>query len=434
MIVNIVCELLPREYENAILLQAELTKRGHKVNLYKKDEDIAFNRCDVLLIPNGYNSRDYEWYCKLYGGVNANVISLQYEQVFTKKDEDSKYLVPSGKAKNAKWLCWGKRPYHRMLENGIDESQLTIVGSIQMDCLRDEFKSYWLTKEKLADIYKIDKKKTWMLFISSFAYVENDFMKDALDKTFGEHSYDNFCDISERSQRMLLDWFEKYIIMNPDVCLIYRPHPIEANSVALKRLVEKYPKAFYVISDLSVKQWIIVSDVILTWYSTSIAECYKAKKNAIILRPVNIPEYEDVTMFIGAKIVTSFDDMVTSICNYKNSDFPIEEKMITAYYESFEKPTYKMIADYVEENNTKLYIQNYDGLIKNIVFKYFTGLKFLLKKLYIQWYYLTSCAITNKRLRKKLNLSGLEVRAMTLHKVDYKEQKNILTKIVNEID
>ena len=155
-------------------------------------------------------------------------------------------------------------------------------------------------------------------------------------------------EVCKATQKAILDWFELILEECPDDVIIYRPHPEERSSELLKALAEKQPR-FRVISEESVKQWILVADKIYTWISTSTAEVYAAGKGCSVLRPVDVPHENDMRLYAGAPSLTTYEEFRDDF-NKEDQDFAISKKMIEQYYYiDPEKYSYELVCDAIEE-------------------------------------------------------------------------------------
>ena len=99
--------------------------------------------------------------------------------------------------------------------------------------------------------------------------------------------------LEQSSYDLALRWFDDFLRGHNDVIFIYRPHPSEFVTDRLQILETKF-KHFKVIKDYSVKQWILASDTLITWMSTSIIEAYFAGKSCYIIRPMDFPAEKDM--------------------------------------------------------------------------------------------------------------------------------------------
>lgn len=409
--INIIVEVPNRELDNALLLKCELENRGYQVRILGKMEQISWKRCDLLLIPNCYTTENYEFYKYRFHCTTNKIISMQYEQVLSKRIEQIGYHNPKGKAKLVRQLCWGSNAYERLKQNGVDKDNLEIVGAIQLDYLRTEFSPFWRTKKELSEKYSITYYKKWLLFISSFSYVDNEKVYQSFDKDFDKEFVRDFKYVSTESQKMILHWFEQLLAaQDTDFIILYRPHPMEANSRKIKELLSKYPKSFLCVPQLSVKQWIIASDLVTTWFSTAIVECFMNHKNCFILRPCEIPLEEDSAIYRGGTFIQTYENLKESISLYNSLDFPIKKEIIQEYYDIRQIPAYKRIADAVEhlDQLEDTYELGYTGKRIALLWKKKIVMKDFIKAIYKFFYKYFHFSIQNERVRNKFFIEDWE--------------------------
>ncbi len=352
MRIVIVYELPQRELENDLLLKSYFEERGYQCDLVKfpfanpiQLRKKYCNKIDIIFTHSLPNINGlYNLVFEVFGKVPF-IFNMQVEQIGTNKTENESHRWPSGIVQNAFHVCWGDKTREILLLNGFEDSHLILGGAIQMDSLRREFDGYYLNKEELYAQYGIDTKRTVCLFISSFSYVglaEND--RIMLKGKIGEQNFDYFEDLSIKSKNGMLAWFRKLLEERPDITVIYRMHPAEKNSDDLIEMANEYSESFKLISDYSVKQWILVSDILMTWYSTAAAEAFFSNKKVLILRPVSIiPEYE-VTILNGTNNISTYEQFTQ--CLNEGSFSSLNEESIRLYYDvNAAVPTFARIGD-----------------------------------------------------------------------------------------
>lgn len=434
--VIIVYEGIVREYDNALLLQAELEKRGYKVKLAYKMETLIWKKHNAIcILPNSYTTENVEFY-RYFLNANANpLISLQYEQVFSKKIENTGVHIPKGKAKDIWLFCWGRNCYDRLVRNGVDERKIKICGALQLDLLRKEFSDFYLSREMMALRFHIDKNKKWLFYISSFTYVNNDKLLNDAAKEFNDSKFINeFSKVSTLSQKITLEWFEKLINEDENIIVIYRPHPVEAENENVIRIAQKYPGRFRCISELSVKQWICVSDIISTWISTSVAEVYVAHKSLILIRPYPVVKENDIPFYYDAECTDSYEKLKRAVYKgEKANQMPVKKELLDEYYSIQDKPAYKRIADEIDMIGKELFNEKEKCFYgKRIVFLLKEGriIKYLLKKIYQQVYFRLGWQIKSKKLREKYYVNDWENSIKHQHDTVNKDKLNLLRKAV----
>ena len=85
----IVIEVANRELDNALLLKAELEKRGYHVSIMSKTEQLRFQETDILITPNCYIKSNYDFYRYRFNCKSGKIVNLQYEQVLSPIEEDN---------------------------------------------------------------------------------------------------------------------------------------------------------------------------------------------------------------------------------------------------------------------------------------------------------------------------------------------------------
>lgn len=421
MHIYIVYELRNREYDTVLLLKNKLEHEGYTVEVISKQMMFKWTfKNSIVIIPNCYNTENYDYYNYSLNARNNYIINLQIEQVISEESEKNGFFNPSGKATKAIHCCWGNDTYNRLKSHGITEENLCLTGAIHLDFLRPEFNDFWYSKEEIAKMFNLPLNKRWMLYISSFSYVNNEAVVNKVQESFGGKDkagyIKDFEKLSTISQTATLEWLEQLILDDEDLVVIYRSHPAETKNDTITKLASKYKGSFFNISELNIKQWIIASDQIMTWFSTSIVESYVAKKNCFILRPYEIPKEIDAKIYHGAtKIIKEYsalkEAVMSSEANNFNSDFPITKEKINQSYQIETQPAYDMLVELVNQlavkdkrEVDKFYTLNRGMYLlkNNIVVKYY------IKYLYQKIYRFSRIKIKNKRLRKKWAFENLE--------------------------
>lgn len=336
-----------REMENIILLKMQLQKLGHSVaishfskNSYAKH--ILLSKPKVVVTPW---LRDDDNVFRFTRFLNKpKLVNLQWEQIYSDNDFKIGIASTTGLATKANHICWGEASRERLIKEGVPEKNLKVTGAIQLDFCREEFNSYYFSRSEIAKKYNLNPNRKWILFISSFAYAT--YNENSLDKLFKQWGdFSEFVVINKGSRAIALEWFEKLMNEDPNIEFIYRPHPSENLDSYIKKLAEGNSR-FNIISDFSVKQWIKVSDKIITWYSTSISEIYAMNKRFCIIRPIKIPNIYEINIMKEAKFITEYEKLLNYI-KYEEMTLPISHQQLHENYLIDSTPAYVKVADYL---------------------------------------------------------------------------------------
>ena len=343
-----------REFDNLCLLKYELDRRGYRTKiLYENDWELLQSRktvyeAGVLVIGYCYTSssiRDYASYRIKFD----KVVNLQWEQIvaYDQENDRNSFRNLSGLAKEIVHISWGEKNRQRLIKKaGVSPQNVKIAGNITMDLLRPEFKGFYRSRNEICDKYGLSKNKKLCLFISGFKYLEvSQQEREENIKRFGEGRR-QYLEVSEREQFTILQWFEQFLKERDDFLIVYRPHPGDVSSRAQK-LADKYEN-FWVISELSVKQWIVVCDLVCAWNSTAIFEAFFAGKNPFFLCPYPIPEGQTHPLVIKMNKVKDYSAFYAAMTEEK-ADLGLTKEMVNPYYIVDEEiPSYVKISDVLE--------------------------------------------------------------------------------------
>ena len=385
MDIHIIYEHVERELYNAFLIKFELEKRGYDVFISKPHEARipSFNAPKLIIMPWLFGEHNLVDLRVGYIRRFKKILNLQYEQVMSQMWLDVGYHISSDKARNACQLCWGNKRKRILMDAGISEDKLVVIGDIRQDFSKPAFKNFFKTRNHLSNEFNLPEEHEWCLFISSFSFATpSESSRQYIDETIGIENSKKWNEISIKSQKLILEWIEQFVRENPNQEFIYRPHPSElkdTNYLHLQKLDEKYAN-FHFIFKYSVQDWILNCDYINSWISTSIVECYVLKKVCNILRPVKVDEYFDIPFYINADHISDYESFKERNLSKKNNKFPIAHNEIKEYYDDIgeEEFIYKKICDYIEvvinEDSFNEDYYNHGPIIDN--------LKFLIGKLF----------------------------------------------------
>lgn len=341
-----------RELDNLCLLKYELDKRGYRTKiLYMHDLKLMEARSvvyetDVLVIGACYASSTIQIFAS-FRIKFKKIVNLYWEQLLSKEIEQDKNSIYNftGLAKEVVHIAWGEDSYRRLVKKvKISPQKVKITGHIAMDFLRSELRGFYLSRDEICDKYGLDKSKKICLFIAGFDEISDQEKEDLIKKVGKGHRL--YLEIADKTQITILQWFEQFLSENEDYIIVYRPHPGDDFFRELE-LTKRY-KNFKVILELSVKQWIIVSDFISTWNSTAIVEAFFAGRNTFILQPYSIPDNLSYTLFQKMNMIQDYPTFYRAMMG-ESMELGLTDSIIEKYYYRDKKiPSYVMVCDVLE--------------------------------------------------------------------------------------
>lgn len=343
-------EVKPREFASVCLLAAYLRNKGYSTaivnswtSLYRKPP--AYH-AEVAVISACYGDGTYDYFTG-YIASYKKVVNMQWEQVLINgyyKERDDAYIYKDV-GLQTRHVCWGEAEKAWLQKDfGIDEKYLKVVGYLPLDFYRKELYPIFPSREQIFKRYGLDPAKKTLLFVSSFSAVDFPESEDY----GGEDIFRISEKISRESQKLIFDWFVRFLNENPDVQIVYRYHPSEKNSLNVQKMA-KACRGFYAIQDEPISYWIMSCDKIYNWCSTSMIEMLSSGKDVYLCRPIPLPEIIDYTFFENAQCVDTYEKFEESALEQKMKMVPVNEQLLAQWYDTKEEPAYKRIGDWLIE-------------------------------------------------------------------------------------
>ncbi len=332
---------------------AELRRRGYRVELVqlmsrKKLKYFLWKKPKVIIPSAMYDNETLNSFVYNNVGKVNKVINLHWEEVLSREQEESDFYSLRQNAAKCTHICWGEAAKKRIMEHGVEEKNAVVTGAIQLDFLDRRFSGYFKDKQTLGEEFGLDPNVHWTLYISSFSCASMDDKEVEELNEMTDLDFKGFKEIGARSMKETLIWLDKLLTDRPDQILIYRPHPSEWESKPLEEMKKKHPN-FRVIFNYSVKEWILASDSIFTWMSTSIAEIYYAKKQCMVLRPEPLFDDYDPVVYENCDAVDNYPELLRRFDD-PPKEFPVNEALIKMHYSFIDEyPSYMRIADLCED-------------------------------------------------------------------------------------
>lgn len=344
-----------RELENLCLMKYELDKRGYRTEIRyieNAENELAvkpFIYAKVVLVMACYDNMALSWQIKNYVKFDK-IIDMQWENIVYPKDEEREGAFKNYKeiGKAVPHVSWGGQNVRRLLDAAhLDKKMVKLTGHVGMDFLREPLCRYYLSREELFSKYDIPIKSKIIFFASPYYgdSLPQDYIQE-MCKRFGDNWTDYYrfmCD----SQKIVLSWLEKICVENPDIFVVFRPHPGHP-SIMAGNMAKRYEN-FRLISGESVKQWIVVCDKVYTGNSSVVVEAFFARKMCQLLFPLPVTEGFELKLIADSKKLTDYDAFYASVMAEKE-EFPTPQSSIEEIYlVDWDTPSYIKFADMAEE-------------------------------------------------------------------------------------
>lgn len=344
-----------RELENLCLMKYELDRRGYTTKIVYIDdakntiESSPIYHAKVLCVMACYDNKTLRWHAKQFVKFDK-VIDLQWENIVYKKDEQSEgaYKNYWGIGKEVVHVSWGNQNVRRLQNVAhLDLRKIKLTGHVGMDFLREPLNRYYKSKQELFSKYNIPMDKKVILFASPYFgdCLTEEYIVGMCER-FGADWTEYYKFMCE-SQKIVLKWFENICLERSDVVIIYRPHPGHPSLIA-QELQNKYNN-FRVISEESVKQWILACDKVYTGNSSVVVEAFFAKKMCQLLFPLPTTPGFELQLITDSNKITTYEGLCKSVFD-SQEEFPTPTESIEdIYLIDWETANYVKFADMAEE-------------------------------------------------------------------------------------
>lgn len=349
-----------RELYGCTLLKLELERRGYTVELDHFPIDCSFSPYrrklapKVVIYPWLYTNGPVKEACA-FGKKPQNIINLQSEQSLSEFTLVWRPKMPRDEAQKGYHVCWGNLTKERMLNAGVEDSHLRVVGNIHLDVDRPEFTGIFPGKEELARKYDLDASKPWVMFFSNFKFARMDekdlheyldWVPQRLKKQAEMRVQENVGECAGTLNLLL-----EYIRTNPDIILIYRYHPVEMKKEedVLKELV-RHSDRFRCINDGTIQDWIPACDMFLTTDSTSMTDVYMRGKPFGLIETVHHDAAFTSDIYHEAKLIRSVQELQEAVA-MRQDYFPLKKEVVRNCIanDNGGRYAFELLADWAEE-------------------------------------------------------------------------------------
>ncbi|MCJ7700732.1 MAG: hypothetical protein MUO62_04040 [Anaerolineales bacterium] len=294
-------EHVARELDIACAIKAILSKdRGISVNIksiaHDLDKTVTLPEPKLVILPhcNGVINRPPEKMIPKWP--NAKYLSLAYEQVLGKaqleylseKDEfTSQYVFHS---------VWGDFYREILIKTGVQADHIRVNGSSTLNLYRRPYRKFYpQDKSLLAEKHGLSLQKRWVFIPGNYgwAFFHDKLVRDRIKRGFDPDQAYQYREFSRRSLELTAKWWTK-LSKETDVELIVRPRPATPEQDFRDKLSEygvPIPPHMHIIKDGTVREWIMVSDIVMSSFSTALIEAAVAHKPIYMLTPVPLPDF-----------------------------------------------------------------------------------------------------------------------------------------------
>lgn len=291
-----------RELESIKLIAEKLKAQGKSsliLSVYFHVHYLYLYRAKTFVFPYLINQNDWpaSFVYKMYGD-SASYINMNWEQLLSKVNEEYKKPQDDFVKRKVKHIAWDKYFRDYLVKYGVNEDNITITGNPANEILFNLLDKKYEWRVKLADEFKLDTNKKWLFMPMNYGWAfSNDSLINAkIKKGYPEKIAWEYRKYSQKCLKQFIYFIEK-VSKEYDYEIIIRPHPSiteDDYKKVFNETIGYIPKNIYLNKAHSIREWIIVSDIVGSSWSTSVWDAYNIGKSVFLFTPFQRPEWLEV--------------------------------------------------------------------------------------------------------------------------------------------
>ena len=235
-------------------------------------------------------------------------------------------------------FSWGKKYASQLVQRGIcDSTQIFVTGSPRLDLSKLKYFNV-SSKNIFSKKFSLDGNKPWILFCSNFPPANYGY-SEILDLKRKKIDGESLVSIFKKARSEWEKWILGLAAAFPEAEIIIRPHPGE-NQTYYNILRNKLNcNNIKIIRQEPIHKWMNVSDIVLTWTSTSMIESWVMGKPTFSMDLCELPIEFKGEYFKGIHWGCSIDKLLKLVEKALRDDYIIpeqiqkkREKFLNEYY------------------------------------------------------------------------------------------------------
>ena len=224
---------------------------------------------------------------------DASYFNLSWEQLFYKANQAYKRVNDNFTKTMVFHHVWGEFFKQILLDQGVERGNIFVNGHPAYKLYDEPYRKYFITRDEIAEKYSLSRSKPWIIFPENYGwgFYSNDHLERIVQRGADRTTVYELRDFCRESFSEVIRWCQS-LANTGDVEIILRPRPTTTTQQmqeAIQTQIGNIPEHFYVIKDLTIRDWILAGDIIVSSYSTTLIEASVAGKAAFMLTPIPIP-------------------------------------------------------------------------------------------------------------------------------------------------
>lgn len=315
-----------REMSTIKRLKRMLEQNGYKcVILSTEFHAHLFNKYRARNVVFPYAINDVTWPIrafKIKEFEKSNFISLNWEQLLSAANKEFKKPKSSLIQKDFFHLAWDDSFKEFLMANNVKDKRIKVIGNPLHELLFEDLKNADKYDKKLRADYQIEPSSDVYFFPMNYgwAFFNDEKINAKIKMGYQKDVAYEYREYSRRCLDSFIQFITKLCSVHKDSIFVLRPHP----SISVEQYINKFkengcsiPDNLLLTKRYTIKEWIAISKVIGSSWSTSVWDAKKIGKNVFLYTPFERPEW----------LETFWNSQVTNISDYEDFDKILTEEI-----------------------------------------------------------------------------------------------------------
>lgn len=246
----------------------------------------------IVVLPFCYQERSNNQF--LVRWRRATFFNLTWEQLFYPGNRRAKTPRGTFAVRHVLHNAWSQAYVDFLLAQGVPSDHIFLSGNPAYALYDEPYRRYFKTRAQLASAHGLDESRRWIFFPENYnwAFYDRSMLDQMVRDGQPATQVASMRDDVTRAFEAAMRWCVRLATVR-GIELIIRPRPstpVADFTARVKAVVGHLPPGMKILSDATVRDWILASDVVVSSYSTSLIEASIAGRPAYIVEPRPWPD------------------------------------------------------------------------------------------------------------------------------------------------
>jgi len=223
----------------------------------------------------------------------THLVSLSWEQYLSKANLSFKKPRGTVVTKDLYHLAWIPEYKEFLSESGVDSDLISVIGSPNIELLQEQLSNLTLDDKRRS--LGLDDQDVWFFPMNyGWAFFSDRQVEGKIKAGYERSIAYEYRDFSKKCLCEFVSFISDLAISRPDVLFVIRPHP----SVSVEQYLEVFdqcsisvPQNCLITKDYTVIDWIAVSNVVASSWSTVVWDAFNLGKSVFLFTPYQRPDW-----------------------------------------------------------------------------------------------------------------------------------------------